>query len=278
MRNRQFANGALALLAAALFSVAPARAETIRISGSGGPLASMRDFAAEFGKVRPEAQVVVMPALGSGGAIKAVMSGALQIGLSSRPLTAEEQRWRVVAVRYATTPFGFGVAARNRVPGLTLAEAAQIYEGKIATWPDGGQIRLVLRPESDSDTGALRQMSARMERALGAAHARKGMLVAASDHDAGDMIEGVPGAIGTITRVQIVLERRKIRMLPIDGVEPTLENLADGSYPFSKGLYLVTGAHPSRLTRDFVDFVLSPAGRKILRRTGQLEAGAAGAP
>ncbi|MFA5916455.1 MAG: substrate-binding domain-containing protein, partial [Burkholderiales bacterium] len=69
-----------------------AYADSIKIGGTGTGLGTMKLMAREFNKSRPDAQLIVTPSLGSTGAIRAVLAGAVDIGISARPLTPEENR------------------------------------------------------------------------------------------------------------------------------------------------------------------------------------------
>ena len=69
-----------------------------------------------------------------------------------------------------------------------------------------------------------------------------------------------------------------IRALEIDDVEPTVEHLEDGSYPFSKDLAFVTLGEPDDRAVQFIRFALSPAGREIVRARGCMPLGGQGPP
>ncbi len=247
-----------------------AHADSIKIGGTGTGLGAMKLMAQEFNKSRPDAQLIVTPSLGSTGAIRAVLAGAVDIGISSRPVTAEENRQGASARAYARTPFVFATGAKNNGAGLTLPQLVQIYSGKVTRWPDGSPIRLVVRPDADADTIAMRAFSAEMNAAITEALARKGLRMADTDQDNADALETLPGSLGTTTLTQIVTENRAIRPLALDGVTPTLQTLAAGRYRYFKTLHLVTGRNPSPLARDFVAFIRSPAGQAVLARSGNL--------
>ncbi len=259
--------------AAFALAAAGAHADSIKIGGTGTGLGTMKLMAREFGKSRPHAQLIVTPSLGSTGAIKAVLAGAVDIGISARPLTREERSQGASARAYARTPFVVATGANSESAGpagLTLAQLVQIYSGKVTHWPDGSRIRLVVRPDADADTAAIRAFSAEMSAAITAALARKGLRMADTDQDNADALERLPGSLGTTTLTQIMTENRALRPLALDGVAPTLQSLAAGRYRYFKTLHLVTGPGPAPLAREFVAFIRSPAGQAIFARSGNL--------
>jgi phosphate transport system substrate-binding protein len=256
--------------AALAIAAVDAHAGSIKIGGTGTGLGTMKLMAQEFNKSRPDAQLIVAPSLGSTGAIRAVLAGALDVGISARPVTAEEKRQGAAARAYARTPFVIATGAKNNSASLTLPQLVEIYSGKVTSWPDGSPIRLVVRPDADADTIAMRAFSAEMDSAITAALARKGLRMADTDQDNADALEKLSGSLGTTTLTLIVTENRAIRALALDGVAPTLQSLAAGRYRYFKTLYLVTGRNPSSLAKDFVAFIRSPAGQAVLARSGNL--------
>lgn len=254
----------------ALFTLA-AEAASVRIGGTGSAIGTMKAAAAVYQQAHPGTEIVIVPALGSGGGIKAVAAGALDIGLSGRPLKPDERAQNLSQIELARTPFVFASAKPH--PGFTLHQIAQIYAGTLTSWPDGSPLRVILRPESDSETALLRAISPEMSAALSAAQARRGLHTAATDPDMADALEQIPGSIGSSTLALIVSERRRIKPLPLNHVSPGLETLAGGAYPYHKPLYLVTAPAVSAAARDFIAFLQSRAGAKLLARNGYLALG-----
>ena len=260
---------AVAVLAALLVSGSRvAAAEMIRISGTGGAIGTMRILGEAFRKTNPEVRVEILPSMGSSGSVKAVRAGRLDIGLSARSLSGEERAQDVVETRYAKTPFVFGVNSALKMTGLTLAGVAEIYGGK-RDWEDGKRIRLVLRPPEDTDIPVLKGLSPAMRSAIDIALRRKGMIVATTDHDAADAIESVPGAFGGTTLSLVLSEKREFRIISLDGITPSVQTIADRSYPYSKMFFMVTRKNIPAAVRRFIDFVRSPAGAAILSKNGQ---------
>ncbi|HAM33961.1 MAG TPA: ABC transporter substrate-binding protein [Deltaproteobacteria bacterium] len=270
-RSKTCAILAVAVLAVLFLSGSrSAVAATIRISGTGGAMESMRILGKAFRKAYPDDRIVLLPEMGSSGSVKATLAGRLDIGLAGRPLNGEERNLGIQATKYAMTPFVFAVHRTVRITGLTLDGVAGIYAGK-RDWENGKRIRLVLRPREDSDTPILKGMSPKMSAAVDIAMRRRGMIVAMTDHDAADAIENVPGAFGGTTLALVLSEKRAIRVLALDGVVPSVRALTDRSYPYGKSFYMVTKNDPPAAVRRFMDFVRSPAGAAILSKNGQVQ-------
>jgi len=267
-----FANRVSASLLAGVLVLgsASAGADTVRINGTGAALGGLDAVAEAYMKAHPGSRVSIMrPALGGGGSVKALRASALDLAVSARHLKEEDRAQGLVAKEYAKAPLVIAVAKDNqKIAGLTLAELADIYAGRTRVWRDGSPLRLILRQPSDADTLLLRAISPEMDAAVAAALARKGMVTAMTDQECADILEKTPGAIGTSSLALIISEKRALRSLPINGVEPSVQAFADGRYPYAKILYLVMGPHPSEEARRFADFLRSAAGRAILRHNG----------
>jgi phosphate transport system substrate-binding protein len=49
---------------------------------------------------------------------------------------------------------------------------------------------------------------------------------------------------------------------------PTIANVKDLSYPMSRNLYVITNGKPTGLAGDFITYILSPDGQKIVADQG----------
>jgi phosphate transport system substrate-binding protein len=62
--------------------------------------------------------------------------------------------------------------------------------------------------------------------------------------------------------------KRKVKMLKVNNVAATRENIISGKYPFRRPLYIVVRKNAKPETRKFVDFVLSKKGQKLISSYG----------
>jgi phosphate transport system substrate-binding protein len=258
----------LALACAASAIAGTALAETIKIGGTGSALGTMQLLAQAFAKQHPGVSIRVVPNLGSSGGIKALRGGALDVAVTARDISDQERAAGLSAFRYGTTAFVFASHATSPALDLTKAKIADLYAGRQASWPNGQAVRLVLRPASDSDSKLLRMIGPEVDAALATAQAKAGMVIAVTDNDTADQIERNPNTFGTATLSLLLAENRNVTVHAVDRVRPSPQTLADGSYPYKKELFIVTTAAAAAPTRQFIEFVRSPQGTDILKKTG----------
>ena len=60
-----------------------------------------------------------------------------------------------------------------------------------------------------------------------------------------------------------------MRLISVDGVLPTLENIKNGSYPLTVDLCVITRENdPNPYVRKLVDFMLSEDGQELVEKSG----------
>lgn len=267
--------GGAILVSTSLGAQASEKSTDLFIGGTGAALCTMQKLADEFKKAHPETQVKVFPSLGSGGGIKALIAGSLTVSVSSRPLTEAEISKNIVAQEIAKTPLVLAANSKTPVSSVTLDQLAAIYAGTTKTWSDGATVRPVLRPTSDIDTAIVRGMSADLDQAVQSAHQRDGKNIAITDGDSANELERIPGSIGTSTLALVSCEERQIKLLPVNGIEPSKQNLVNSQYPYMKSIYLITNKNSSPLTQKFVKFINSSAGSTLLEKNGNIASASA---
>ncbi|GFO63032.1 PstS family phosphate ABC transporter substrate-binding protein [Geomonas paludis] len=273
MRNPSRLLGVVTVLSL-LASITAASAETIRINGTGSGLVLMKPLVAAFHKDNKGVTFDLEKSLGSSASIKAVARNALDLAVSGRPLKPEESAEGLVLQEYGKTPFVVVTNKQVLVDNLTLKELAAMYAGQTVKWPDGELVRVVLRPNEDVDSKLTRSMSPEMDRALTVAQGRKDMLLGVTDNDAFENVRKTKGALGMLSLSLPVSEPGAVNVVRLNGVQPTVANLAGGKYPYAKTLYLVTRKDAGAAVAKFLKFLESRKGRTLAAKHGLVYSGA----
>lgn len=242
--------------------------EVLKIGGAGSSLGSMKLLAAAFEKSHPGVKAVVLSSIGSIGGIKAISKGGIDIGVTGRPLNNEELKLGLSVIEYARTPIIFVTRNNINVSNLSTGEIIKIFRGEIQTWPNGERIRLILRQAAESNAIAVNQISPEMRKAMEIAMSRPWRLVALTDQESTDLVEKTPGAFGFCTLTQAISEKRNMKILSYNGIPPITKNLVNDSYPLSKSHFMLTKPKPSAMVKEFIRFVRSSEGKRILEESG----------
>ena len=262
---------ALVILGVVLGLVLPggANAQTLRVGGTGAAAGMMKTLGEAFSAATPGVRLDIVPSLGSSGGIAAVRDGALDLAVPSRELKPEEAAASLRAMHFATSPFG--LVSSNPAPGdIKSADIAGFYASAASTWPDESPVRVILRPRSENDSTLLGATFPGMVAAIATMRKHRDIPVAATDQDSFRMAERIDGSLVAASLTQVLMEKPRLRFVAIDGVAPSLEDLARGSYPYGKKFYLVLAARHNPTVGRFVEFLRSPAGERLLWQTGNL--------
>ncbi len=256
-------------LASVWYEGTAATAETLKIGGTGGDLGTMRILGDAFEKANSSVKVSVLKSLGSGGGISAVIDGAIDVAISSRPPKEGEREAGVESLPYARTAIALATNSTQLIEDFKYANLVSFYARQDRRWHDGSAIRLVLRPNNDGDSKLLYAKIPGLEEAAGAAR-KRGSPLGMTDQDAADLLEKVQGSLGFLSLSVILGEHRDLRFLPINGVYPSETTLANGSYPLSKTFFAITGPKRNLHAQHFIEFLGSSIGSTILRETGHV--------
>jgi phosphate transport system substrate-binding protein len=149
--------------------------------------------------------------------------------------------------------------------GLKAADLPKIFSEPSPAWGDGTPMRIILRPRSETDTALLGELFTGMDKAIEALRQRPEVPIAATDQDNASLAERTAGSLTGTTLTQIKTEHRDLRVVPINGLEPTRAAFEGGTYPFAKKLYFVVRTNAGPDVRRYMDFLHSPQGIKSLR-------------
>ncbi|GHU94683.1 hypothetical protein FACS1894208_06200 [Clostridia bacterium] len=210
---------------------------------------------------------------------------------------SEEQaaQARDIGVELKLTPIGreafvFLVNSRNKVTGLTQDEVRKIYSGEITNWREVGgandTISAYQRPEGSGSQTALQKIMGDTPIAE-----PKGELVYSfmgGLYNAVVNYKNYKNALGYSFRFYIETmlndaELGKVKLLEIDGVAPTAETIADGTYPFGDSFYAITVVNREPVTDEektraentqkLIDWILSAQGQELVEKTGYVRIG-----
>ncbi|MFA5040893.1 MAG: substrate-binding domain-containing protein [Bdellovibrionales bacterium] len=252
-------------------SICQAQPKQFVAAGSGVNLEITRILANAFMKDHEGVSISVPGSIGTKGAISAVADKAVMIGLISRPLKENEQRPLYTVTPYGKTPVVIGVNPSVPENGITSKELTEIYGGKKLTWSNGHDIVVQMREAYDSGFQIVEAAVPGFAAACDEARKTEKWTTYFTDQDANEAIAKFADSIGVSDLGMILSERRAIKPLSFDGVEPTVANISDGTYKLSRTLYFLTRAdNLSEDAKAFMAFVRSDKGQAILNKHGYL--------
>lgn len=259
-----------ALLAVfAIFTAVTAHAKSkLVIEGSTTVLPIAQQTAEAFMSINPDADISVRGG-GSGVGITSLIEGTCDIADSSRPIkdgelqTAAGKGISPKANVVAMDGIAVIVHAGNPVSHLTKAQLKDIYTGKISDWSKlGGTPGKIVVISRDSASGTFEAFGAL---ALGGSKVRPDALMQASNQAIASIIAKAPGAIGY---VGLGYTSELVKILLIDNVVPSKKTVLNGQYPLSRPLFMYTNGKPKGAAKQYIDFVLSAEGQKLVEEAG----------
>ncbi len=163
----------------------------------------------------------------------------------------------------------FIVHKSNPVNSIRPQQVRDIYDGKINNWKElGGRdlnlFSVITTPQGFGGIGeALEKYVLNGKRP----QKRKNSTMQASSVAIWEqLVEDMPESFASTGFGSA--RKRKVKMLKVNGVAPTRENIISGKYPFRRPLYLVVKKNAGPEARRFVDFVLSKKGQKLISSYG----------
>ena len=249
----------------------PAAAETLTIGGTGAALATVRLLGEAAAEDRPALSIEVLPSLGSSGGIRALQDGQIDLAVSSRPLTDAERESGLRAIHLADTPIAF-VSSQSADRDLSASEVIALYASPDSRWSDGAQVRVILRPEGESQYRYLQDQIPGFMEAVAAAYRRPEIPIAPTDQENVSLARQIEGSLTAVTLAQLLTEAPELTVLSLNGVQPSPANLVDGRYPLMTRFFLVVSLPTADPVQRFLDFVQSPEAASVLSQFGQVPA------
>ena len=186
---------------------------------------------------------------------------------------AEENGTEFEFTQIGTEAFVFFVNKNNPISNLTTQQIKDIYSGKITNWKEvGGKNEEIVAFQRNEGSGS----QSMLERFMGDTPIMNAPVDQRNDFMSG-IIEEVAdyknksSSIGFSFRyyVEGIIQNPDIKMISIDGVAPTVENIKNGTYPITTPLYAVSYKdNPNPNVQILLDWILSAEGQKIIENTG----------
>lgn len=251
---------------------------TLKVSGSTTVLPIAQKAAEAYMATHPDADIQVTGG-GSGVGVQQIGEKSVDIGMSSRELSATEITKYPKLFKTVVAKDGIAIIVNpaNEIKVISAANVADIYTGKITKWSEvfGGNVpntnNQIVVIGRDSASGTREFFDKAPEGILKGAAPTKSMLEKNSNGAVTQTIAQTPGAIGYVS---IGFVDRSVKALPIwwndpnKAVAPTKENVLSRAYPINRELFMFTNGQPTGLAKDYIDFILGPDGQKIVDSEG----------
>jgi len=237
--------------------------EVVRITGSSTLAPLVAELAAAFERRNPSYRIDVETG-GSSRGIADVRRRTADIGMVSRALRADEPDLKGHLI--ARDGVSLIVHASNPVAVLSRDEIVGIFTGRLTNWRELNG--------TDLDISVVHKADGRSTQEVFLAHfglrsADITPSVVIGDNQQGiKTVASVPGAIGYVSigaAQQAVEDGGALRLLPLDGVEPTADAVRHGAFPLSRNLLLVTSGPSSDAASAFIDYVRSSETDETIR-------------
>ena len=179
---------------------------------------------------------------------------------------------------FVYTPIGydafvFFVHKDNPIDNLTTEQVQGIYSGEITNWSEvGGKDEKIAAYQRNEGSGSQSMLIRFMD--------GKEIMEAPTEM-VDDLMVGIvervsdyrskPGSIGFSFRYYLegIIKNPDIKLLSIDGVAPTVENIKNGTYPITGPLYAVTWeGNNNENVNKLLEWVLSDEGQYLIEKTG----------
>jgi phosphate transport system substrate-binding protein len=239
-------------------------------------------WAEEYRAVEPGVEVEVSGG-GSGVGIAALIRGAVDIANASRDMKLQEMEAAEKNTGKAPKEFTIGYDALavyvhkdNPLDEIELSRLAEIYvEGATVTrW---SQLGVTIPGVSDDTIVRVSRQSSSGTYEFFRDHVLEKRDFALGSRDLNgskevvELVSTTPTAIGYSGMGYATEHVKMLRLATEDGgpaFEPSVENTSNRSYPLARSLHLYTLGEPEGAVKAYIDWILSPAGQKVVEDSG----------
>ncbi|MDT9683722.1 phosphate ABC transporter substrate-binding protein [Streptomyces sp. TRM76323] len=279
-RRRAYLASTALVLTAVLTGCAGAEAATGALQASGSTtVAPVAADAAEALKAKG-LDITVATQGGSAGGISQLGSGQIEIALSSKPLSDDDRKAHP-DTEFVPTQIGadaVGVIITRKVAdagvdNLTKDQVKGLFEGKIKNWKEvGGPDLAVFVYDKEPGRGTREVLDKFLYGKGGKAPAPPqsgNYAVVGGNLETRNKLKSTPGSIAPLS-TGFIEGHDDLVAVTIDGIAPTPQNVAAGTYPMTRPLFMITDGKPTGTAKEYIDYILSSKGQALLTEHGYL--------
>ena len=185
---------------------------------------------------------------------------------------AEKCNTEFVYTQIGWEAFVFFVHKDNPINSLTTEQIKGIYSGEITNWSQvGGSDEEIIPFQRDNNSGSQSMMIRFMgDTPLMQAETKVIQGMGAVVEEVVDY-QSRAGSIGYSFRYYLegIVQNPEVKMIAVEGVAPTAENIRNNTYPIVTPVYAVTYENnPNPNVARLVEWILSDEGQYIIEKTG----------
>ncbi|MBI4650657.1 phosphate ABC transporter substrate-binding protein [Candidatus Desantisbacteria bacterium] len=255
----------LLLLPVVLFSGCGKKSENITLAGSTAFQPFAEKLAEEYMKKNAGVSINVQGG-GSSMGIQSAISGVANIGMADMVALPPEAN---TLKQYVVARDGIVIIIHpsNTISNLTTQQAQKIFSGEITNWQEvGGENKKITIISREEGSGTRTSFHALLLQDI---KLTSNALIQESNGTVRENVSSDPGAIGYISHGMV---NEKVKVISLDGIEPTTENTRTGAYRLIRPIYLLTKSEPMGLAKSFIDYILSSDGQGIIESSGLFSA------
>lgn len=230
--------------------------QTLRVVCPASLAPAMMALGSAYRQVDPTTQVIVVKRADPLAARALAEGDADLAALTWTPPEYIEETWMTP---FARDGLAIVVHPQNGLPGLTMIQLQRLFQGQVEDWAGWGGLPgtpEIISREEESGAYAFFQ-----SRVMHDARVTLTALLAPSTEAVLQAVREEPLAVGYLSTAGV---DGRARPLAIEGVPPTSETISSGLYPLTRDLHIMTMEEPQGAARDFIQWLLSPAGEEIL--------------
>jgi len=202
---------------------------------------------------------------GSSVGITSAGEGTVEIGNASRNVKESEFEAFPELQVYTIAYDGIAIVTNPdlELPSLTIDQVKAIFAGEITNYTEVGgpdaEIVVVSREEGSGTRAAFEELV--MQSGDSEAVITEDALLQQSNGQIRTTVSTTPNAVGYVS---FGFLDKSITTVSIEGVEPSVANVKNGSYPIFRPLNMLTNGEPGELAQAFLNFILGVEGQAIV--------------